>query len=279
MKRLFILILLIISMTLSYFTYISYYSLDVTYYEVSDSKIKEDIDIVMISDVHDYHCKVKDKVIDKIKELDPDMILCVGDIVDNTSENEDSTLQFLKSLTEIASVYMSIGNHELEYTNSNQLISEIEKLDIKVLDKDYIDIGSIRLGGLYDYAFSTYDGTIEHCDKDVYNYLKEYTSTSKYTIMMSHRPDSFIFAYAYQWNIDMILSGHYHGGQVILPFIGGLYAPELGFFPKICYGKYDFHDSLLIVSRGLASSNELLPRFNNPPEIVNISLKGSENNG
>ena len=280
---LLITIFVCISLISCYFIYISYYKVEVTDYEISSAKINNDVNIVMIADVHDQHCKVKDKIVNRIEQLEPDIILCAGDIIDNESESDRSTIEFLSSLLKISDVYMSLGNHELEYPDSKHLIKDIENIGAKVLDKEYQDIevngNTIRIGGMYDYAFSQETGDIdqETMKSDVYSFLTEMKQTSSFQLMMAHRPDSFIFGNAYKWDLDLVVSGHYHGGQVILPFIGGLYAPELGWFPKVDYGSYLLGDELkMIVTRGISSSGELLPRFNNPPEIVSITLKAEE---
>ena len=285
MKKIIIKIILLIiclCLIIGYFIYISYYKVEVTDYEISSAKINNDINIVMIADVHDHHCKVKDQIIDKIEQLNPDIILCVGDIIDNESESDKGTIEFLSLLSKICDVYMSLGNHELEYPDSKQLIEDIKNTGAKVLDKEYQDIAvngnTIRIGGMYDYAFSQETGDIdqETMKSDVYSFLTEMKQTSSFQLMMAHRPDSFIFGNAYKWDFDLVVSGHYHGGQMILPYAGGLYAPELGWFPEVDYGHYKLKDMDMIVTRGISSSNELFPRFNNPPEIVSIILKAEE---
>lgn len=274
--------LIILFLIISYFIYISYYNIDITEYKISSSKINNDVNIVMIADVHDYHCEIKDQIVDRIEQLKPDIILCAGDIIDNESKSDKSTIEFLESLTEIADVYFSLGNHELEYPEGKQLIENINNIGIKVLDKEYQDIevngNTIRIGGMYDYAFSQETGDIdqETMKSDVYNFLTEMKQTSSFRLMMAHRPDSFIFGKAYKWNFDLVVSGHYHGGQVILPYVGGLYAPELGWFPEVDSGYYKLKDMDMIVTRGISSSDETFPRFNNPPEIVSITLKAKE---
>lgn len=263
----------------SYFIYISYYKVKVTDYEISSVKTNNNINIIMIADVHDHHCKVKDEIVYRIEQLNPDIILCVGDIIDNESKSDKGTIEFLDSLTEIADVYFSLGNHELEYHDSRELIEDIKNTGAKVLDNGYQDIAvngnMIRIGGMYDYAFSQETGDIdqETMKSDVYRFLTEMKQTSSFQLMMAHRPDSFIFGNAYKWDFDLVVSGHYHGGQMILPYVGGLYAPELGWFPEVDYGHYKLKDMDMIVTRGISSSDELFPRFNNPPEIVSITLK------
>lgn len=280
--KVFIIFAVCSSLIIGYFIYISYYKIEVADYDISSAKIKNDVNIVMIADVHDYHCKVKDQIIDRIQQLKPDIILCVGDIIDNRSSDDKSTIEFLESLTKITEVYFSLGNHELEYPNSKQLIENIKNIGVKVLDKEYQDIevngNMIRIGGMYDYAFSQETGDIdqETMKSDVNNFLTEMKQTASFQLMMAHRPDSFIFGKAYKWDLDLVVSGHYHGGQVILPYVGGLYAPELGWFPEVDYGHYKLKDMDMIVTRGISSSNETFPRFNNPLEIVSITLKAKE---
>ena len=280
--HIFIIIVVCVFLITGYFIYISYYKVKVTDYEILSNKINNDVNILMIADVHDQHCKVKDEIVDRIKLLEPDIILCAGDIIDNESESDKDTIEFLESLNEISDVYFSLGNHELEYPDSKHLIKDIENTGAKVLDKEYQDIAvngnTIRIGGMYDYAFSQETGDIdqETMKSDVYSFLTEMKQTSSFQLMMAHRPDSFIFGNAYKWDFDLVVSGHYHGGQVILPYAGGLYAPELGWFPEVDYGHYKLKDMDMIVTRGISSSGELLPRFNNPPEIVSITLKAEE---
>ena len=280
--KLLIIIFICLCLVTGYYIYISYYKVEVTDYEISSVKINNNINIIMIADVHDHHCKVKDEIVYRIEQLDPDIILCAGDIIDNESKSDKGTIEFLNSLSDISNVYMSLGNHELEYPDSRELIEDIKNTGAKVLDKEYQDIevkgNTIRIGGMYDYAFSQETGDIdkETMKSNVYSFLTEMKQTSSFQLMMAHRPDSFIFGKAYKWDFDLVVSGHYHGGQVILPYVGGLYAPELGWFPEVDYGHYKLEDMDMIVTRGISSSDETFPRFNNPPEIVSITLKSKE---
>ena len=277
--KIFITIIIIISIIFSYFLYISYYTIDITSYTINSPKINQEVHITMISDVHDDHCKIKNKVIEKIKHLYPDIILCVGDIIDDQSKNENNTISFLKQLLKIAPVYMSLGNHEIDFYQNNNYQS-IKKIGVHLLEEEYEDIfinnQKIRIGGMYKYAFSQNDGLITKQsmkNSKTYQFLSQMSNTDAFQLMMAHRPDSFIYGKAYQWNIDLICSGHVHGGQVILPFIGGLYAPEQGWFPKCDYGMFEVGKSKLLVTRGISSSDEILPRFNNPCEIIYLKLR------
>ena len=91
--------------------------------------------------------------------------------------------------------------------------------------------------------------------------------------MCAHRPESFYpWDYADTWGIDLVLSGHLHGGQVIIPGLGGLYNSLDGFFAEYDYGQYKLGSSDMIITRGLGSNPKILPRFNNPPEIAVVDV-------
>ena len=279
MKKVIVIVLVIIGL-LFYPLYTSYYHLDVTLYEIESEKISEEVNIVVISDVHDEHCKIKEKIIQKIEELKPDLILCVGDIIDDTSSDDQSTIDFITSLVQIAPVYYSIGNHEDTFYKDQEEMEIYEQIGAVVLNQDYVDLEingqQIRLGGLYNYAFDTYKGKIDGDSMHhnaVWKFLDEYCDTDSFKLMMAHRPDSFIFGDAKDWDLDLCVSGHYHGGQVILPVIGGLFAPELGWLPEITYGSYQLGSFTMLVTRGISSSKETLPRYNNPCEIMQVILK------
>lgn len=276
-----VLVCMCIALLSGYLVYESYYTIRVTNYTLRSDKIHKPVNLVMIADVHDEHTKIKKQVIEKIKSLKPDVVLCVGDIIDNESKNDKKAVEFLHSLVKIAPVYMSYGNHEKEYYGNHAFaFKHILNSGVHFLDETYEDVkingNTIRIGGIYDYAFSNEDGGISQKsmhDNHVYRYLSGFNKTDAYRIMLCHRPDTFIYADAYMWNVGLILSGHVHGGQVILPNDQGLYAPEQGWFPKYDHGLYRLGINKMIITRGVSSSGELLPRVNNPAEIVQIKLR------
>ena len=112
-KKLFIMLIALI--VLIYPLYHSYYHIDLTCYEINSDKIQADVHIVLLSDLHDHHCMIKDQIITKIKQLSPDLILSVGDMIDDTSCDDISIISFYQSLSSIAPVYVSLGNHEIAY--------------------------------------------------------------------------------------------------------------------------------------------------------------------
>lgn len=259
--------------------WLSYNWLTVSNFTVTSNKISEPFRIVLISDLHDHHFgKNNEKLAEKIREQSPDLIIIDGDMINADSENADTAVEVVRALKEIAPVYYSYGNHEYAYMEAGHtdLQAELEDAGAVVLNYQSIDLevkgNSIRLGGLYEYGFETGMQSEEENQRAL-SYLEEYVDTDRYLIMCAHRPDSFYpWNTADDWGIDLVLSGHLHGGQVIIPGIGGLYSQLEGFLPQYDYGQYKLGDSDMIITRGLGSNPKILPRFNNLPEIAVVDV-------
>ena len=260
-----------------YEIYISYNKLQTKTYELESESTQ--LKVVVISDLHENNLP---NLCEQIREQSPDSILVVGDMINSTSPNSLKVTKLMKQLVKISPVYYSLGNHELEYIEkgTSDLVKDLKSTGVVVLDKNYVDINinnsNIRIGGMYEYAFGNKGNLVkkENMDKEVYNFLCDFQDTDNYKIMMAHRPDSFIFGDASKvWNIDLVVSGHNHGGQVILPFLGGLYGGDQGWFPEYVDGMYKLNNINLFVTRGLGSNEKKLPRFNNRPEISIIDIK------
>lgn len=261
--------------------WISYNWLTVTDFTVTSDKITSPFRIVLISDLHDHSFgDGNEKLTEKILEQSPDLIIIDGDMINGDSENADTAVEVVRALKDIAPIYYSFGNHEYYYMEAGHedLQAELEAAGAIVLNYQNVDIdvkgNPIRLGGLYEYGFETGMQSEEENARAV-PYLEKYTDTDRYLIMCAHRPESFYpWDMADQWGIDLVLSGHLHGGQVIIPGVGGLYNSLDGFFPKFDYGQYKLGNSDMIITRGLGSNPKKLPRFNNPPEIVVVDVEG-----
>ena len=260
--------------------WISYNWLTVTHFTVRSSKISEPFRIVLVSDLHEHQFgRDNEKLAVKIREQSPDLIIIDGDMINGDSENADTAVELVRALKEAAPVYYSFGNHEYSYMEAGHedLTEELEAAGAVVLNYQSIDIdvkgNQIRLGGLYEYGFETGMQSEEENERAI-PYLEEYADTDRYLIMCAHRPESFYpWDMADQWGIDLVLSGHLHGGQVIIPGVGGLYNSLDGFFPKFDYGQYKLGDSDMVITRGLGSNPKMLPRFNNPPEIAVVEVR------
>ena len=251
-------------------------------YEVDTGKAAEPIQAVVISDLHDHEFGEENiKLVEKIEAVKPDLILMDGDMLNSDSSSASIPVKLIQNLKKIAPVYYALGNHEEAYIENGhaELIEELEAAGAVVLDKEYVDIEingtQVRLGGMYDYAFGL-DGnnTALSVPEGTLNFLMDYQNTDRLKIMMAHRPDSFVFGDASStWNIDLVISGHNHGGQIVLPLLGGLYGGDQGWFPEYIHGIYQKDNIQMFVTSGLGSNQEKLPRFNNPPEIALLTIK------
>lgn len=244
----------------------STYCLKITEYEVTDEKISRDINIAVLTDLHTHSFgNENQRLLEMLKSRKPDLIFTVGDTVNKDSEDISFLSPLYKALSEIAPTYCSLGNHEI----SNSRLEEIKKLmseNAVLLDNEYTHITvngtKLRVGGIMGYLPD---------DDKLNEFVKDFADTEDFTVMLMHCPEYYIWGLK-NAGIDLFLCGHTHGGQVILPFIGGLYAPEQGYLPYYDYGIFHEESSVMIISRGLGSSLQPVRRFNNIPEILYVTL-------
>lgn len=231
------------------------------------------VKILLLSDWHNSDLGISET----IQELQPDMILIPGDLVNAEQDNVDSAKELLELAVSVAPTYVSFGNHEIEFEERTgiKLASIFREVGAVVVDKEYVDIvindESIRIGGIYGYCLPE---RYNNNNEDEIDFLREFENTDSYKILLSHLPYSWThYGISEDYDIDLVLAGHTHGGQIILPFVGGLYDPEFGFFPGKVSGRFDSNDTTVIVSNGIGSANEILSRLNKP-EIVIIMPDG-----
>lgn len=278
-----IILTIIICSTCAYEVYISYNKLTTTNYSIATNQINNSVNLVIISDLHDNKLGKNNKaLINQINSLSPDMILVVGDMVNSDSKDSKIVTNLMKQLCKNNKVFYSLGNTDTDYLElvRSNLVKELEDIGVTVLDNEYKDIdlngNKIRIGGMHAYAFGLNDNNDvdkNTMEEGVFDFLTEFQDTNNYKIMIAHRPDSFIFGNASKvWNIDLVVSGHTHGGQVVLPFVGGLYGGDQGWFPKYDKGLFDLNKIKLLITSGLGSGKQKLPRFNNQPEVVNLKI-------
>lgn len=260
--------------------WVSYNWLTVNEYDYTTEKTSKDIEIVVLSDLHDHlFGPNNEQLVKKVKEQEPDLILLAGDMLNENSAASAVPCSLICNLKETAPVCAVFGNHEKVYMEKHpELIAEMEAAGAQFLDKEYVDLEIkgmvLRIGGLYDYAFGLNDtAEISPENRLTKEFLQEFQNTDRLKIMVSHRPDSFIFGDAsVSWDIDLVVSGHDHGGQVVFPFAGGLYGGDQGWFPEYVHGMSAKDNMAIFVTSGLGSNSQKLPRFNNPPEIAVIHL-------
>ena len=245
-----------------------------SFYRLTSEKVGGQIRIAVISDMHNREYGDKNEAfISCLQALKPDLILLLGDMVTRDEDDYRPMLDLVSALTEIAPCYGILGNHESEriyYGDDRDLPAKYKNAGLKLLRNSSEDIrigeDTVQLIGVEGtaYGFEEYGGRefMEKTDID----------PSAFCILMAHIPILFeeqLSVYPF----DLGLAGHVHGGIVNLPFFGGLFSDEEGFFPKFSAGKYILdNQQTLIISAGLGDSKLFPPRINNTPELVVIDI-------
>lgn len=251
----------------------------ITSYICENNKIKQNFKIAHLTDLHNYQFGSKNqRLISKVKAESPDVIFLTGDMLNADEERTDILTDLIRQLVLIVPVYVSLGNHELEYmqlSGNRDLITQMEEAGAIVLDKEYLDMEingqEVRLGGVYGYVLSPDDK-----DDSEQTFMEEFQDTDRFKILLSHVPEGLLLWKSMeQWDVDLVFSGHVHGGQVRIPFVGGLYDPEEGYFPTYTKGMFECGNGTMILSAGLGSSRGV-PRVNNLPELVVCEAKGEK---
>lgn len=252
----------------------------VTGYHVELDGVESHVRAVLLSDVHSRSFgKDNSRLIKKIEAQNPDIIFADGDFISRNASDGDVSklLIFLSRLKEIAPVYFAPGNHEQEYEGADELYEKIEAIGIPVLNDSFLDVTvagqALRIGGTLGHAFKFGRTEDEFEASEEYIFLTEFQNTELPTVCLAHMPDTFIFNGAYNlWEVDLVLSGHTHGGLVRLPFVGGVIAPMQGLFPYFDKGYFKLGENIqMIICAGLAGYG-ILPRINNLPEICVIDI-------
>ena len=245
---------------------------------VSSSRIPSAFDGFQIAQVSDLHNAVfgedNAELLQILSECEPNIIVITGDLVDAEHTDIDVALNFAKEVVQIAGTYYVTGNHEASLPQYDELKTGLESIGVAVLEDASMQLeykgGAITLIGLSDPSFTIKEDMFGEVPAMVDTKLRGLIGNKDdYTILLLHRPE--LFETYVNCGVDLVLSGHAHGGQFRLPFIGGLVAPNQGLFPQYDAGLYTKGDTNMIVSRGLG--NSIIPiRFNNRPEIVLLEL-------
>ena len=267
----------------SYFS--SKYMLSVSKHSIPAEDFSKSVRIVQLTDLHNsVFGKDNSRLISLVKKQDPDLILITGDLVNGEDPNDAIAVDLIKKLCDVAPVYVSGGNHEAAYERNFgvDLGSVYRKAGAVFLEKEYEDITvngqDIRIGGIYGYCLPAKYLKTKEADPEECAYLEEFQDTGRYTVLMCHMPVCWIKNGGLnEWDIDCVVTGHVHGGQVIIPFVGGAYGPDFGRFPGRLEGLFysDDKSKTLVLSRGLGTV-ENIPRLNNIPEVMVIDLVPEE---
>lgn len=276
-----IIVLLTIIILISCSCYQSRYSLICTSYDIHTDKIKEPVRVLQITDLHNsIFGENNQKLVNLSVEQSPDLILITGDLLNSSESRTDIATNLITDLSSVVPVYISLGNHEVEYQENfgTDIVTLYETAGAVVLERGYKDISvndqKIRLGGIYGYCLpekylKTGEARVKECA-----FLSEFQNTDLYTLLMCHMPVCWMINDGLdEWDVDCVIAGHVHGGQIRFPLLGGLYGPDLGWFPGKLAGIYSSEDGTkhMVLSRGLGNTEDI-PRINNIPEIVVVDL-------
>lgn len=243
---------------------------------ITSEMIPDDFSGYRIAHISDYHNtesnRLNKQLLQILKEEEPDMIAITGDLIDSRRTNINAALQFAEHAVQIAPCYYVTGNHESRIDDFDQLKAGLETLGVEVLDNERLTLqegnDEVTLIGVNDPKFMAKKISREAQEMERYlSGLSEDDDT--YRILLSHRPE--LFEVYKQTKMNLVLSGHAHGGQFRFPGLGGFIAPNQGFFPEYDAGVFTENDTSLVVSRGIG--NSIIPvRINNRPEVVMVEL-------
>ena len=244
--------------------------IDITHISCRSVKLPDLFDGFTILHVSDLHNRMfgdaQSLLIRYSEEIAPDIMVITGDLIDRRRTDIDTAIVYVEAAVHIAPVYYVPGNHELRLGRYNELSQRLIDCGVHVLNNRGENIvrgnGSVALLGAKDPTFISDDAYNETIEKLANR------ACADYKILLAHRPRMDIYC---KHDIDLVFSGHAHGGQFRLPLIGGLYAPEQGVFPKYTSGMHTENGTSMVVSRGLG--NSLFPiRLFNRPELVVVTM-------
>ena len=263
---------------LLYFFHFQNNSIVTSEYTISSDKVPHNFNGFKIVQLSDLHSKSfgndQSDLVNKVKKSQADLILFTGDLVDSNRYNEESSLILMEKLVEIAPVYYVTGNHEWWSGQFNTLEDQLKNIGVHVMrntsEEMTIETDSIQIIGMDDPANGKEsDGERSKIEENMTKSIEKIKEDDDFQILLSHRPE--LLSLYSEYEFDVVFSGHAHGGQFRLPFVGGLIAPDQGLFPKYTSGKYKLDNTTMIVNRGLG--NSIIPiRIFNRPEIVVVTL-------
>lgn len=249
----------------------------ITNYCVNNTKNDAKLKFVVITDLHNKEYGEKNADLAAlVKEQNPDFIAVCGDMVNRGDPDTTKMKDVLEKLSKIAPTYCCLGNHERDNAAKfgTDFKSETDSTGAVLLDNEYIKFTkngkSVLIGGMSDYPY--YEFYTPDDDVPSRTLWEEFAEKSKdnFTILLHHQPE-YIAEDAKKTDIDLIVCGHTHGGQIQLPFIGGVIAPNQGLFPKYDKGEFDLDGTKMIVCAGL-SNTVFIPRINNQVEIGVVTV-------
>lgn len=264
---------------LGYFVWFQNNSITTSQIVMRSAKLPASFDqfkIIHLSDLHNKNFgKKQQRLVMKISEIQPDIVVFTGDLIDANRPGDKASLILMKELVAIAPVYYVSGNHEWGSGTFSSLERSLKDIGVMVLRNENVPItkgnDKIQIVGIDDPSHGKGDQLEREIAKQ--DIVKSIVGLEEdgFTILLSHRPE-LLLLYA-SFDFDTVFSGHAHGGQIRLPLIGGLVAPNQGFLPTYTAGEHELDQTTMMVSRGLG--NSIIPlRVFNRPEIVVVTLEG-----
>ena len=245
-------------------------------YTVASPKLTAEVRLAVVTDFHS--SDNADDVVAMVASCAPDAVLLVGDLFDDDTQNRptERTLSLMRQLSAQYPCYYVSGNHEAWTGEMDALYQQTEEAGVKVLrmSSGVLTVRGQRIAlcGIPDPYEMVFSGAPD-TEEQLRQALKDVDSAD-FTVLLAHRPE--LLAKYAQFPLDLVVSGHAHGGQVRIPgVLNGLYAPNQGWFPKLAGGAYTQDGTTLIVSRGLAVRTRL-PRIFNRPEVVLVRCVPAE---
>ncbi len=250
----------------------------VTKYEYMGKRLPKGFNGLKILHISDLHNKnFHGRLFDKIKDINPDIIVITGDLIDRRRTNIPVAAELVKNMAKTAPVYYASGNHEQLSGRYSEIRDTLIGLNVNVLDNSCILLNKngdvISVSGILDPSVNF--GNKNYNPKKNTSYVKSSISEAVedkklFNILLSHRPE--YFDVYEEEKVNLVFSGHAHGGQIRIPFLGGILSPDQGFFPEYSEGMHSLGETTMVVSRGLG--NSLFPfRVFNRPELVVVTLK------
>lgn len=255
-------------------------------YALESDKIEKDIQFVFLSDLHNKcYGKHNQRLFHAIEECRPDFILCGGDMVTaNPGAKPDVAIRFMQSLAPKYRIYYANGNHEQrlrlypeKYGDMHEIYdAALKKCGIERLlnQTDYwgknIAIHGLELDRKY---YKRFRKNVPEAEEIKKLFLPAKCENRDYHILLAHNPEYFdVYA---RTGVDLVLSGHVHGGVARIPIAGGMISPSFQIFPKYDGGIFEKDGCTMILSRGLGT-HTIPIRFLNPAELVFVTIRAGK---
>lgn len=251
-----------------------------------EADIPTSLRIVQLTDLHNETLgKENAELISLSREQSPDLIVMTGDMLNQNDPDCSVIRRLIADLKDIAPVFYGYGNHEKAWERAfgTSLRDVLIKSGATVLEGEYMELEirdvPIRIGGFSGfYGFTHMNGEASLEAENEQIFFDTFPDTDRLTILLNHIPTPWLdWGYIDEWDLDLVLCGHYHGGLMRIPFTEfGLYAPYVGWVPRYSRGCFEGESATCILSSGLGKGRPMIPRINNPPEIVVVDLVPAE---